>query len=68
MTDDATRSLTVIAGGRKSLGRQMIRAMAEGRSDDVRAIADRIAHRAPLQSVATDAPADRDTAVLPCSH
>jgi hypothetical protein len=58
-------SLTVVAGGRKSLGRQMIRAMVEGRSDDVRAIADRIARRAPLQSVAIGEPAERDTAALP---
>jgi hypothetical protein len=68
MDPSAPRSLTVVAGGRKTLGSQMIRAMIEGRSADVRAIADRIAHRAPLQSVPTDAgePADRDSPALPC--
>lgn len=41
----------VVEGGRKELGRQLIRAMAEFRSDDVRTIANRIAHRARLSVV-----------------
>jgi hypothetical protein len=43
--------LCIKQGGRKDLGRQLLRAMIEFRSDDVRAIADRIAHRGQLKSV-----------------
>ena len=44
----------VVEGGRKELGRQLLRAMIEFRSDDVRAIADRIARRASLKLVDVD--------------
>ena len=44
----------VVEGGRKELGRQLLRAMIEFRSDDVRVIADRIARRASLKPVDVD--------------
>ena len=52
--------LRVVEGSRKELGRQLIRAMIEFRSDDVRAIADRIARRGQLVSV------DAGTGSSPC--
>lgn len=49
MTEKTRPYLIVREGGRKELGRQLIRAMIEFRGADARAIADRIARRGKLQ-------------------
>ena len=46
-----TLHLVIRDGGRKELGQQMIRAFIEFRTDDARALVDRIAHRASLRLV-----------------
>ena len=61
MTGPTKPRLVVREGGRKELGRQLIRAMTEFRSEDVRALADRIARRGSLQSVLQHRPSGRST-------
>jgi hypothetical protein len=50
--------LVVREGGRKELGRQMLRAHLEHRWEDARAIVDRIAYRATLRLISKGEPAD----------
>ncbi|MBS0576843.1 MAG: hypothetical protein JSS45_10570 [Proteobacteria bacterium] len=65
MKDKPDLRLVVSQGGRKELGRQMIRAHLEHRLEDARALVDRIAYRAPLKSVDPREPPDSDATGMP---
>jgi len=51
MGDKRKLHLAVHEGGRKELGRRMLRAHLDRRYEDARALVDRIAHRASLAPV-----------------